>query len=173
MSPSPNAVYTFVNVFSLFSHCLPFERGVALHLNKHESHLPYLKKIFKFRPMYFSYFVIISPWKRSWPFICTNLNFLHPRMFCAQFGWNWSIGSGKRFLYSSKNFFYFVIISPCKKKAWPFIWTWITNLNSHYPRMLCAKLDWNWLIGSGVVEQFQISSMIFCYFVIISPWKKV
>ena len=24
--------------------------------------------------MYFRYFVIISPWKRAWPFICTNLN---------------------------------------------------------------------------------------------------
>ena len=28
--------------------------------------------------MYFRYFVIISPWKRVWPFILTNLNPLHP-----------------------------------------------------------------------------------------------
>ena len=45
--------------------------------------------------MYFCYFVIISPWKRAWPFIWTNLNPLHPRMLCAKFGWNWPSGSGE------------------------------------------------------------------------------
>ena len=43
--------------------------------------------------MYFRYFVIISPWKQTWPFILTNLNPLHPRTLCANFGWNWSSGS--------------------------------------------------------------------------------
>ena len=45
--------------------------------------------------MYFLYFVIISPWKRAWPFIWTNLNPLHPRMLCAKFGWNWPSSSGE------------------------------------------------------------------------------
>ena len=31
----------------------------------------------------------------AWPFIWTNLNPLHPRMFCAKFGWNWPSGSGE------------------------------------------------------------------------------
>ena len=36
------------------------------------------------------YFVIICPpWKKLGPFICTNLNLLHPRMLCAQWFW-WS-----------------------------------------------------------------------------------
>ena len=39
--------------------------------------------------MYFHYFLIISPWKRAWPFIWTNLNPHHPRILCAKFGWNW------------------------------------------------------------------------------------
>ena len=30
--------------------------------------------------MYFHYFVIISSWKRAWPFICTKLIPLHQRM---------------------------------------------------------------------------------------------
>ena len=34
--------------------------------------------------MYFCYFIIISPWKRLWPFIWTNLHPLHPRMLCAK-----------------------------------------------------------------------------------------
>ena len=44
---------------------------------------------------YFCIFVIISPFKRSWPFICTNLNQLHPRILPTKFGWNWPSGSGE------------------------------------------------------------------------------
>ena len=43
--------------------------------------------------MYFRYFVIIPPKKRTGPFIWTNLNHLHPRMHCAKFRWNWPSGS--------------------------------------------------------------------------------
>ena len=50
---------------------------------------------------------------------------------------------------------------------WFFIWR---NLNPLHPRMLCAKIDWNWLNGSGE-ETFLISSMYFCYFVISPLWK--
>ena len=39
--------------------------------------------------MWFCYFVIISPWKKTWPFIWTSLNSHHLRMLCAKFGWNW------------------------------------------------------------------------------------
>ena len=45
--------------------------------------------------MYFHYFVIISPWKRTGSFIWKNSNHLHPRMFCAKYGWNWSSVSGE------------------------------------------------------------------------------
>ena len=48
-----------------------------------------------------------------------------------------------------------------------FIWR---NLNPLRPRMLCAKIGWNWLSGSG--EDFLISSMCFLHFVIISTWKR-
>ena len=43
--------------------------------------------------MYFRYFLIVSPWKRMWSFIWTNLNSHHPRMLCAKFGWYWPSGS--------------------------------------------------------------------------------
>ena len=62
---------------------------------------------------------------------------------------------------------YFVVISPLKR-AWPFIWT---NLNPFHQRMLCVKVDWNWLIGSWE-EDFKILSMYFCYCVNISPLGK-
>ena len=118
--------------------------------------------------MYFRYFVIISPWKRTGPFIWTNLSPHYPRIHCAKFGWSWPSDSGEEdFLLSSMYFRYFVIIS-LWKRAGPFIWT---NLNPLHPRMLCAKFVWNWASVSGE-EDFLISSMCFRYFVIISPWKK-
>ena len=52
---------------------------------------------------------------------------------------------------------------------WFFIWR---KLKSLHPRMLCAKIVWKRLSGSGE-EDFLISSINFCYFVIISPWKRV
>ena len=47
--------------------------------------------------LYFHYFIHNSPWKRSGdrPFIWTNLNFIHPRILCAKFWWNWSSGFGE------------------------------------------------------------------------------
>ena len=50
---------------------------------------------------------------------------------------------------------------------WFFIWT---NMNSRHLRKLCTKFSWNWLNGSD--EDFQISSVYFHYFAIISPWKR-
>ena len=38
------------------------------------------------------------------------------------------------------HFRYFVIISPWKRTG---LFKW-TNLNPHHPRMLCAKIGWNW-----------------------------
>ena len=60
---------------------------------------------FKISSMYFCYFVIISPLKRAGPFIWTNLNPLHPRMFCAKFGWNWLSGSGEEDFLNFVNLF--------------------------------------------------------------------
>ena len=117
--------------------------------------------------MYFCYFVIISPWKSLGHFIWITLISLHPRMLCAKFSWNWPSGSWEEeFLIASMYFRYFIIISPWKR-AGLFIWT---NLNPLHSRMHCAKFVWNWHSGSG--EELLISSMYFCYFLIISPWKR-
>ena len=43
--------------------------------------------------MYFHYFVIISPRKRAWRFFRINLNVLHSRILCVEFGWNSSTDS--------------------------------------------------------------------------------
>ena len=37
--------------------------------------------------------------------------------------------------------------------------------------MLCARIGWNWSSDSGE-EDFLILSMLFHYFIIISPWKR-
>ena len=64
-------------------------------------------------------------------------------------------------------FRFFVIISPWKW-AGPFIWT---NLNPVHPRMHCAKFGCNCPSGSEE-KYFLISSMYYCFFVSISPWKR-
>ena len=169
--------------------------------------------------MYFRYIVYISPWKTVWPFIWTDLNPLHPRIFFAKFGCNLPIGSKENEILKYVNLFWlFQNFSPwkrtlafhwtnsnplyprilCAKFGWncrtgsgeddfsnlsnvfslfrnylPFKEDRALHLNKHFPlhpRMLCAKFGWNWSNGSGE-KDFWISSMYFCYFVIISPCK--
>ena len=91
-----------VNVFSLFCNYLSLEKKVILYLYKCEFPLPkdcalcfgwncpvgLEKKNFKFGQCIFA-ISSISTWKKAWLFIWTNLNPLHLRMLCAEFGWNW------------------------------------------------------------------------------------
>ena len=46
----------------------------------------------------FSLFWYNSSWKRAGLFIWTNLNFIHPRMLWAKFGWNLPCDSFKNFV---------------------------------------------------------------------------
>ena len=43
------------------------------------------EKNFLIKTMFFRYFLIISPWKRTRPLIWINLNLKHPRMHCGKF----------------------------------------------------------------------------------------
>ena len=79
----------FLKIFSAFSlfryNYLPLERGYPLPLYKLESHLPkddlcqfwlkltqwFWRRRFLNNPTHFCIFVIISPLKRTWPFILT------------------------------------------------------------------------------------------------------
>ena len=85
-----------------------------------------------------------------WCFFLTNLSFLHPRMFCSNFGLNWPSGSGEDFLISLMRFRCFVIISPWKR-AWPFI---CRNLTTLYPKMVCAKFGPYWFWRRRKYEKF-------------------
>ena len=64
-------------------------------------------------------------------------------------------------------FHYFAIIFPWKRER-TFIWT---NQNLLHPRMLCARVGWNWPSGSGE-KDFLILSMYFRSFIIICPWNR-
>ena len=78
--------------------------------------------------MYFHYFVIISPSERTWPFIWTSLNSLHPRMLCAKFGWNWLMQCVWRRKLNFVNVFtlfcYYLpfVKSPLHKNAFSQVW---------------------------------------------------
>ena len=121
------------------------------------------KKIFKIRQCIFCNLVIIVFLKRLWPFIWTHLNALYPRMHCWKF-WvkiGWMVLEKKMFEFH-QCIFAILYLSPLKKGRGP--------LNPFHPRMICAKLSWNWRSGSG--EDFLNTSMYFCFFVIISHWNR-
>ena len=83
-------VWTFnwrnLNSHHLKTLCDEFGRKLTIYYGKED---------FEKLSMYVDYAVIISPWKRAWPFIWTNLNFLHPRMPCHKFSWYWPCDSGE------------------------------------------------------------------------------
>ena len=138
----------FVYVFLLFGYFLPLENGVALHLNNLESSSPkealslilfklaqwFLRRTSLNFVYLFHYLVIISSWKRVWPFIKTNLN-LDPSHNDALYQvW---LKLAELVLEKSLSMYFcnFVIISPWKR-VWPLIWT---NMNPLYQRILYAK----------------------------------
>jgi hypothetical protein len=109
-------------------------------------------------PPYFYIFVIISPLKRNWPFIWTNLNSLHPRIISTKFDWIWSAGSKEEdFLEFSAHFHPFVL--PWRG-AIPFFSTYLNPLP---PRMICAKSGRNWPAGSGEEYLLKIFSVFLLF----------
>ena len=48
--------------------------------------------------MYLRYFIVISLWKRVWPFIWTKFKPHYLRMLCVKLGWIGQNGSWERFL---------------------------------------------------------------------------
>ena len=99
------------------------------------------KKIFKFL-----YFIIISPDKRQWSFIWTNLNPLYWWMLCTKFGWNRPSGSCEEDFFNLVNVFsLFPYYLPLEKgRAFH-----LKNLKSLQPKIFCAKFGWNWPSGCG------------------------
>ena len=95
------------------------------------------KKILEFRECFF----VISFWKKAWPFIWTNRNFLYPRMLPAKFNWNLPSGSGEEdFQITSIYFLYFANISPWKRTL-PSIWTYVIALHA---RLILVIFGSNW-----------------------------
>ena len=125
----------------------------------------------KISSMYFCYFVIFFPWKRAGPSIWKHLNPLHLRMLYAKFGWNWLSGSEEEdfFLNFVNVFLLFRNYLSLKKNGGPsFEQTLIPLTQGCFIPSLVE-------IGEVVQEKkiFQFRLCIFCYFVIISPWKLV
>ena len=75
-------IFKLINIFSLFRHYLPLEKGVVLHLNKLEFPSPKdalcqdsLKSARRFRRRFLNFVNVFSlfrnylPLKKAWPFI--------------------------------------------------------------------------------------------------------
>ena len=81
-----------------------------------------LETILNFVNVVSIFFIITFPWKKACPIIWTNVNCLHPVMFCAKCGGKWpAVSIEEDFYVSSMYCFFFVSISPWKKTVWPVI----------------------------------------------------
>ena len=156
------------------------EKGVTLHLNKLDFTSPKnnlgwvcLKLTQGFlRGRFLNFVTAFSLFRNYLPlekdvalYSKKNLKYLHPRMLCTKFGWNWLSGSWEEDFYVSSMYFrYFVIILPWKE-VWSFNKLEIPSPNDAFcevllklaqwfsrrffkKRMLCAKFSWNWPSGS-------------------------
>ena len=95
------------HLFSLFRNNLPFEKGVALHLDKLESHLPrdtlcqfwlklaqwFLSK--RFLKIVYLYLLLPNdlPLGKGVALHLNKLESPHLAILCAKFGWIWPSGS--------------------------------------------------------------------------------
>jgi hypothetical protein len=102
----------------------------SFHLNMTYSGSVVLEKIFKWsHPI----FVIISPLKRTRPFIWTIKNPLYPRLICIKFDWNWPAGSGEAFFNISTCEYGFSYCGPSRPRG-PWceqFWIYIISENFH------------------------------------------
>ena len=73
---------------------IPFTQGVWLNWPNGSG-----EEDFLISSIYFRYFIIISPWKRSGP------NPLHPKIICNKFGWYWPSGYGEEDFYNLSMYF--------------------------------------------------------------------
>jgi hypothetical protein len=143
--------YKFSVYFYSFTIISPWKRAIPFLWKKINSHHPRIicaksgsnlpngfgGEDFQMTPYHFYIFVIISPLKRTWPFIWTNLDSIHPRIICIKIDWFWPVGSEKEDFYKVSVYFYsFAIISPLRRAISFDLWI---NLNPLHARMICAK----------------------------------
>ena len=102
---------------------------------------------FYMTPPHFCIFEIISPLKRTWPFIWTIQNSLYPRIIYDKFDWNWPAGSGEDFFFNIHKCKYgFPYCGPSRPLG-TMMWT---ILNLHYIRSSHVNMTYS---GSVVLKK--------------------
>jgi hypothetical protein len=92
-------------------------------------------------------FVITSPLKRSWSFICTILKSFYQRMICtmSKFDWNWPAASGEDLF--SCNYSFFIMAPP---EPWG---SWFEEILIY---IMSASFHVNMTFSSSVVHEKKI-----------------
>jgi hypothetical protein len=120
------------------------------------------EEIFSMTPPYFYIFVIISPLKRTWSLIWTNLNSPYPRIICTKFDWIWPAGSGRDFFFKIQCISALLLLSPLGEGEFPsFEQTWIPSPQGWFMSSLVK-------IGPVVLEKILKWPYPIFIFVIIS-----
>jgi hypothetical protein len=125
-----------------------------------------LQKIFNWPHPIFHIFVIISPLKRTWPFIWTNLDSLHPRIICIKFDWIWPAGSGEEDFFFIQCIFTLLLSPPLREGLSPsFEQTWIPSPQGWFVPSLVK-------IGQVVLKKFFKWPQSFSYFCDYLPFEE-
>jgi hypothetical protein len=119
------------------------------------------KKIFQWP---YQIFVITSPLKRSWSFICTILKSLYQRIICTMFDWNLPAASGEDLFFNINtcNYGFPIMAPPDPWGSWfEEIWIYIMSESFHV----------NMTFSSSVVLE-KMFKWPYPIFVTISPLKR-
>ena len=105
----------------------------------------------------FYLYTIISPWKRAWPFVWTDIGSLYPRRLCHQFVSLVEIGPvvlEKKMFIFRQCILAISISPPLGKGRGP---SFEQTLHPQHPRMLCAKLvEIGWMVREKKVNMWKV-----------------
>jgi hypothetical protein len=118
-------------------------------------------------PPHFYIFVIISPLKRTWPFIWWNLISLHSRIIRAKFDEFWLDVLEKKIFKNVQCIFTLLLLPPLGEGQSPsFEQIWIPFPKDDLFWVLLELAKWFW-------RRFSNDPTPFFIFVIISPLKRI
>jgi hypothetical protein len=115
-------------------------------------------------PLLYAFFNYL-PLKGIWPFNCTTLNSLYPRVMCTKLDWNWLAGSREKdFFFNINMQIFFPIVACADPQGLCFVQMWINIM----PESFHVNMNTS---GTVVLEK-KIFEWVHSIFVIISPLKR-
>ena len=124
-------------------------------------------------PPHFLIFVIISPLKRAWPFIWTNLTSHYPSIICIKYDWIRPAGSGeerKKTRGPGATSLTWVILSNISINSSHTVIT--NNMKNIEPVVTCCTKESQIIIEKKNRLLYLISGGVYCVYDMVCMWWK-